>query len=113
VATTLGTAKTQAADIQAKAVLDAAVTSAQGQAAAAKELANASTLAAQTRAEVERERMNMERQHTAEKITLERNASTHEQILKLAAGFDAPLTWQERIKEATKLHKEITEMLDK
>jgi hypothetical protein len=112
VATTIGDAKKEAADIQAEALMDAAVTSAQGQAAAAKELATASTVAAQTRADVDRERMEMERQNAAEKLAMERNASTHEQILRLAEGFDASMPWQERIKAATKLHKEITELLD-
>jgi hypothetical protein len=45
--------------------------------------------------------MNMERRHTEEKMVLERNASTHEKILKLAAGFDSSMSWQERVKQAT------------
>jgi hypothetical protein len=55
-----------AADIQAKALMDAAIASAQGQAAAAKELTTESTVDTQTRADVERERMNMKRQSAAE-----------------------------------------------
>jgi hypothetical protein len=113
VATTIGDAKKEAADIQAKAVQDAALTNAQGQAAAAKELAKASTSAAETRAKVERERMEMEREHTAQRLSIERSASHHEQILKLAEGFDSSMSWQDRVKEATKLHKEIAEMMSK
>jgi hypothetical protein len=57
--------------------------------------------------------MDMVRQNAAEKLALERNASTHEQIQKSAAGFDASMSWQERIMVATTLHKEVTDVLDK
>jgi cytoskeletal protein RodZ len=70
VATTIGDAKKEAADIQAKAVQDAALTNAQGQAAAAKEGANASTSAAETRAKVERERGRKWRESTLHKDCL-------------------------------------------
>jgi hypothetical protein len=44
---------------------------------------------------------------------MERSASTHEHILKLAAEFDASMSWQERIMVATKLYNDVTDMLDK
>jgi hypothetical protein len=55
----------------------------------------------------------MEREHTAQRLSIERSASHHEQILKIAADMDSSMSWQDRVKEATKLYKEITEMMSK
>jgi hypothetical protein len=58
--------------------------------------------------------MSFEREHAWQKLSIERDASQYDQIMKLAAGFDdADMSWKERVKAATALHLEVSGMLHK